>query len=327
MKIRYRIIYLVFAIAGILLCTACTEETGDTDYRAKEQRYLDLYMATNYPDATPLESGLFYIEESEGDGDSPDEDDWVLVNHVSYIVPSDNIYESYIKNVVEENNLDPKGVALYGPYKMENGIRNPGLTEGLSLMKEGGQATLIFHSDLGYGASGTSDIGAYNSLKYEIELLEVIPDMEAYELAKTAAYMDTVTAPYDTIHEPNTGAILYYILDEATDGAPVGIDSTIEVAYKGYLTDGRVFDESVEGAPLTFTVGDPESGIIDGWHLGMEKFKNGEKGRLVIPYQLAYGETGRVEGDLTLMPPYETLVFEVEIISVEGEEEDDTIPE
>jgi FKBP-type peptidyl-prolyl cis-trans isomerase len=327
MKIHYKLLIIVIAIAGMFLSTACTEETAETDNSAKEQRYLDLYMADNYPDAIPQASGLYYIVEREGEGESPDEDDWVKVNHVSYIIPNDIVYESYIKNVAKDNNLDPSGIALYGPFKMQNGARTPGLAEGLTLMKVGGEATLIMHSDLGYGSSGTSEIGAYNSLKYEIELVEVIPDIEAYELANTAAYMDTVTAPYDTVHVPEYDAILYYIIDEATDGVPVGIDSTIEVAYKGYLMDGRVFDESVEGAPLTFTVGDTESGIIDGWHLGLEKFKNGEKGRLVIPHQLAYGEAGRTEGDLTLMPPYETLVFEVEIISVEGEEEDDTIPE
>ncbi|MEN8194428.1 MAG: FKBP-type peptidyl-prolyl cis-trans isomerase, partial [Bacteroidota bacterium] len=318
----YRIAIIVFAIAGMLLSTACTEETGETDNRAKEQRKLDIYMAYNYPDATPLASGLYYIEESAGVGESPDTNDWVLVNHVCYRLPDDIVYESYIENVAEDNNLDPSKTALYGAYKMQNGTRNAGLTEGLSLMKEGGEATLAFHSDLGYGSSGNGTVGQYTSLKYEIELLEVIPDIEAYELAKIAAYIDTV-AVYDTIHDPETDAILYYIIDEATDSALVGIDSTISVAYKGYLTDGRVFDESVDGTPLAFKVGDPESTIIKGWHLGLEKFKEGEKGRLVIPWQLAYGEEETISGSLRTMPPYETLVFDVEILSVEAGGDDD----
>jgi FKBP-type peptidyl-prolyl cis-trans isomerase len=328
MKIHHKIALVVLGFAGLFLSTACTEETGGTDYEAQELRELNLYMAYNYPGASPLESGLYFIEETEGEGDSPDEDDWVLVNHVCYILPDDIIYESYIENVAQDNNLDASGIAIYGPFKMPNGTRNEGLTEGLTLMKEGGEATLIFSSELGFGSSGNGTVGQYNSLKYEIELLEVIPDIEAYELANTAAYMDTVTAPYDTIHDPTTDAILYYIVDQATEGAPVANDSTIEVAYKGYLMDGRVFDESVEGEPFTFKVGEypEEGGVIDGWHLGLVNFKDGEKGRLVIPHQLAYGEEGRVSGGLRTMPPYETLVFEVEIISVEADDDDDDDP-
>jgi len=171
MKIQYRIALVVFMIAGMILSRSCTEETGETDYGAKEQRYLDLYMAENYPDASPRDNGLYFIEETHGTGDSPAEDDWVLVNHVCYMLPEEYIFESYIENVAQDNNLDPSGIAMYGPFKMPNGTRNVGLTEGLSLMKEGGETTLVFHSDLGYGSTGNGTVAAYKSLRYEIELL------------------------------------------------------------------------------------------------------------------------------------------------------------
>jgi len=323
MKIQYRIVLIVFAIAGMFFSRACTEETAETDHAAKEQRYLELYMASNYPEAEPQENGFYFIEETPGEGDSPDSADWVLMNHVSYTLPDDDVYESYIENVVVDNNLDPNQVGMYGPYKMLTGSRNFGLTEGLSLMKNGGEATVVFHSDMGYGSSGYGSITGYTSLKYEIELLEVITDMNAYELAKIDSYIDTI-AVYDTIHDPITDAIMYYIIDFATDGAPVAIDSTIQVGYKGYLTDERVFDESVEGAPYEFKVGDyaAETSPIPGWHLGLERFKKGEKGRLIIPYQLAYGEEEKVSGGVRTLPPYETLVFDVEIISVVGSGDD-----
>lgn len=325
MKINHRILIIIIALAAVFLNQACTEETADSDPGADEQRYLDIYMTNTYPDAEPLQSGLYYIEETEGEGNSPDSTEWVLVNHVSYtVVPIYAIYESYIENVADDNNLDPNNVAMYGPYKMQNGTRNLGLMEGLSLMKPGGQATLVFSSDLGYGSTGSGNIPQYSSLKYEIELLEVIPDMDAYELAKIAAYIDTVEV-YDTIHDPLTDAVMYYIIDEATDGAPVGVDSIIQVAYKGYLTDERVFDQSAEGLTYDFKVGDfsAETSPIVGWHLGLLKFKDGEKGRLVIPYQLAYGEEEKTQGSLRTMPPYETLVFDVEVVSVVGGDEDE----
>ena len=76
-----------------------------------------------------------------------------------------------------------------------------------------------------------------------------------------------------------------------------------------------------------FTVGDynaEEGTAIIGWHLGLDKFKEGEKGRLIIPYPLAYGADGRyTSGKKVAIPPYETLVFDVEVVSVEAGEDDE----
>jgi FKBP-type peptidyl-prolyl cis-trans isomerase len=108
-------------------------------------------------------------------------------------------------------------------------------------------------------------------------------------------------------------------VDEKTNGSQINNDSVVELAYKGYLTDGRVFDESAEGAPYEFRVGDLEEGIIIGWHLGATKFKEGEKGRLIIPYPLAYGPEGRIDNNIVALPAYETLVFEIEVITVKSQ--------
>jgi FKBP-type peptidyl-prolyl cis-trans isomerase len=329
MNKRLNILFIAITILAVFFTSACTEETVEVDKGAKEQRFFDVYAASKYPDVEPLASGLYFDENSVGTGASPAKDDWVLINHVNSIIPDEYVYESYIENVADDNNLDISKVAIYGPFKFLISTTNEGLTEGLGLMREGGEATMFFTSALGFGETGNGTVGAYQSLKYEVELLEVIPDMDAYELAKIASYMDTV-AVYDTIHDPTTDAVLYYMIDYATDGAPVAIDSTIEVAYRGYLTDERQFDESAEDAPYKFKVGDyqSESSPIAGWHLGLAKFKNGEKGRLVIPNELAYGAEGRTSGSLRTMPPYETLVFDVEIVSVESDDdEDDTGPE
>ena len=198
---------------------------------------------------------------------------------------------------------------------MQNGSRNEGLKEGLLLMSEGAQATIFFTSDFGFGSAGSGDISPYRPLKYEIELLEVIKDIDAYELARINTYMDTILVS-DTIHDPDSDAIMYYIIDEASDGAPVVNDSLVQIAYKGYLMDGRVFDQRTASDPFEMTVG---KDLIAGWDLGLLKLHEGEKARFVIPYQLAYGEEGSIhrESGLRTIPPYETLLFDIEIISIE----------
>ena len=159
----------------------------------------------------------------------------------------------------------------------------------------------------------------YTSLKYEVQLLKVLgDDIEAYEAQQILSYTDTI-AGVDTIYDAENDAVMYYVVDEQTDGAPVAIDSTIQVAYKGYLRDGRVFDESADENYYEFKVGDYEASTspIAGWHLGLQRFKEGEKGRLIIPFPLAYGANGQLTPNRNVaIPAYETLVFDVEVISV-----------
>jgi FKBP-type peptidyl-prolyl cis-trans isomerase len=244
---------------------------------------------------------------------------------VAYTVPENMVYETYIERVAIDNRMQDTS-AMYGPYKMQNSLINEGFTEGLKKMQEGGEATFLFTSELGYGATNTGSVGAHTSLKYEVILLEVLgTDIEAYEAKKIVAYTDTIIG-VDTIYDATNDVTMYYVVDESTDGAPVAIDSTIQVAYKGYLCDGRVFDQSWGETTYEFVVGDynAETSPIEGWHLGLEKFKQGEKGRLIIPHTLAYGSLGRrtPSGNVSI-PAYETLVFEVEVVSVAPEDDDD----
>lgn len=70
-----------------------------------------------------------------------------------------------------------------------------------------------------------------------------------------------------------------------------------------------------------------ETSPIVGWHLGLDKFKEGEKGMLIIPYPMGYGEDGReTTGGIRTIPPYETLIFEVEVVEVSSSSDPNTEP-
>jgi len=316
-----RIYPFVAFIAAILYISSCTKDNTVQNALDAEQRYFDIYMGANYPDAVPQSSGLFYLENTEGNGAMPGDSTWVLVNYVAYIIPEDQVYDTYIERVAIDNRIQDTS-ALYGPYKMRNGLTNDGFTEGLSMMQEGGEASYMFTSELGYGSTNTGNLPAYSSLKYEVQLLEILgDDIVAYEEEKILAYTDTILG-VDAIYDETTDATMYYVVDSTTDGPPVAIDSTIQVAYRGYLIDGRVFDESSDGNYFQFTVSETDEGVIRGWQLGMQKFKEGEKGRLIIPYLLAYGPQGEhTSSNHVVIPPFETLVFDIEVISVEAEDD------
>ena len=103
-----------------------------------------------------------------------------------------------------------------------------------------------------------------------------------------------------------TGTGLYYVKENEGTGVKPDITSTVTVAYKGYLTDGYVFDEStLDGA--TF----PLTNVISGWQEGIPLFKEGGKGKLLIPSGLGYGSQGN--GDI---PKNAVLIFDVELIKV-----------
>lgn len=83
----------------------------------------------------------------------------------------------------------------------------------------------------------------------------------------------------------------------------------VTVHYHGTLLDGTVFDSSVErGQPATF----PVNGVIAGWTEALQLMVPGDKWKLYIPYNLAYGERGAGQD----IPPFATLIFDIELIKV-----------
>lgn len=105
--------------------------------------------------------------------------------------------------------------------------------------------------------------------------------------------------------------LVYHILKEGTGAMPKATD-TVEVHYHGTLTDGTVFDSSVDrGKTISF----PLNRVIKGWTEGLQLVKEGGKVRLVIPADLAYGDAGAPPK----IPGGATLQFEVELFKINPE--------
>ena len=103
----------------------------------------------------------------------------------------------------------------------------------------------------------------------------------------------------------------YKILQPGTGAKPTASDSVV-CNYRGTLIDGTEFDSSYKrGQPATF----PVAGVIKGWTEALQLMPVGSKWQLFIPPDLAYGERGTNGGPIG---PNETLVFEVELVSIQA---------
>lgn len=108
---------------------------------------------------------------------------------------------------------------------------------------------------------------------------------------------------------------LQYLVLKAGTGETPTAQSTVTTHYKGRLTNGSIFDGSYQGEEPTAgdrSVSFPVSGVIKGWTEALQLMKVGDRWRLFIPSDLAYGE----RGSPPKIGPNETLIFEIELVGV-----------
>jgi FKBP-type peptidyl-prolyl cis-trans isomerase len=97
---------------------------------------------------------------------------------------------------------------------------------------------------------------------------------------------------------------------KAGQGPAPKAEDKVSVHYHGTFIDGRVFDSSVaRKQPLSIGVGM----VIKGWTEVLQMMKVGDKWKVVIPAEMAYGEQGAGK----TIPPNSTLVFEIELLAIE----------
>jgi len=142
------------------------------------------------------------------------------------------------------------------------------------------------------------------------EVVELTEEAETSDTVEDTGDIDVEDPDFHTGQPNPVAEIDIDILQEGTGEAMAKDGDTLSVHYTGTLEDGTKFDSSLDrGTPFTLTLG--QNQVIQGWELGLQNMKVGEKRRLTIPADLAYGERA-----VSIIPPNSTLIFEVELISM-----------
>lgn len=285
-QINFRL--LVFVFLGIsVLFSSCLKKFGE-EQEAREKETLKEYIADNDITVPPTSSGMYYLETLEGTGLAPETGDSLWVHFTGEFL-DESIFQSTLEGP---------------PFIFQIGVGEvlDGFDEGVSYMKRGGEATFIVPSWLAYGANGYYTIPGYTTLLYKVQLVDDAGFDNAEDLA---AFLDA-----NQIDTQPTESGLYYIETLAGTGEEPLPLSGVSVHYTGMLLDSTIFDTSIGGSPISFTLGAEQ--VIPGWDEGIALMKKGGKATLIIPHTLGYG----VIGSGTVVPPKAYLVFDVELLDL-----------
>jgi FKBP-type peptidyl-prolyl cis-trans isomerase FklB len=188
-----------------------------------------------------------------------------------------------------------------------------GLNMGKSLAQEG-----MDDLDSNAVAQGIEDaIGKKEQRLKDEELIEAFAFLQKRAEERMVALNDESAKAGKKFLEDNakregvttTASGLQYEVVTKADGAQPKATDVVTVHYEGKLTDGSVFDSSVErGSPIDL----PVSGVIPGWVEGLQLMHVGEKYKLYIPSELAYGE----QSPTPAIPANAVLVFDLELIAI-----------
>lgn len=300
--------------AGMILfdITLLTVEVPE-QLMKKELEDIEKYVKSKNITVSPEPSGMYYIETVAGTGPKADTGKVVKAHFTVSLLDGKQLFSTTERGE---------------PREFECGMSNDtqGFEEGISKMSKGAKATFIVPSRLAFGEGGRGTlVPPYATIVYEVELVDLMSREEHQKQLNEKRKADSVKMEANKRQEGDkmkkylaekkitakpTESGLVYVEHLKGTGAKALPGKKVSVHYTGTLLDGTKFDSSRDrGEPFEFVLGQGQ--VIKGWDEGIALMNVGGKATLIIPSKIAYGER-----DMGQIPPFSTLVFDVELLDV-----------
>ncbi len=295
---------VALAILGMSVCATCFTSC----------------KKSKYPGYEDSETGLAYKFHKKGDGKiTPKEGDIM-----SMVIVYKNSKDSVIFDSRKQG--QPIMVPLQKP-SFKGGIE-----EGFAMMSVGDSASFVVNADSFFVKTFKMETPKFvekgSGIFFDLKLEKVttkaefekeqqtnqakqMAEMESRKNAESSE-MEKYIADNKVTAKP-TASGLVYVEEVKGKGAKAEKGKTVSVHYTGTLLDGTKFDSSFDHpdkAPIEFKLG--EGAVIPGWDEGISLMQVGGKAKFIIPSSLAYGPSGQGP----VIPPYSTLIFDVELVNV-----------
>ncbi len=231
-------------------------------------------------------------------------------------------------NSKKENGGFPIAIRLQDSLKVKGGLE-----EILLLLSKGDSASFTVRNDSLYKnifqIKMPTEVKPENLTSFNLKVVKILTkdsvailekkmkeeqlaaEMQRQAQSQMQIQMDTLAiqkyCKENRIKAKRTRDGVYYTVKKSAEGITLQPGDTAMTFYTGKLLDGTVFDSNVGKQPFPVVVAVTQ--VIRGWHSGLMALKKGEKGTLIIPSSLAYGERG--QGPI---PPNSILVFDIEVV-------------
>lgn len=248
----------------LLLISSCSFAGGKDKNKNPNDTAKRKYKSTEVSSPSPVKtaSGLEYTITSKGEGPQAEIGDIIKVHYTGKLT-NDTVFDTSMKTG------QPISFKL-GQHRVIQGWE-----EAFALLHAGDKATLRIPASLGYGPRANGKIPANSELIFDVELLDVTKPPKAWSVQGK----DTVTT---------ASGLKYVIVHKNASGKHVKKYDKVKVDYAAYLTNGKLFDSSVErGQPLEFNAGMHQS--LEGWDEGLLLLNVGDSVKLIIPPALGLG--------------------------------------
>lgn len=222
---------------------------------------------------------------------------------------------SELSDTTDELTIEQKISYIYG-FSTVTQAKEQSKQSGVEIDAEqvaAGMNDALGDSESRYSSEEVAAISAEFQAKMQAKMQEQMQEQQAAAAAAKSTNKTFLEKNAEKEGVVQTDSGLQYVELVKGEGPIPSASDTVKVHYKGTLLDGTQFDSSYErGQPATFPVG----GVIPGWTEALTLMNVGDKWKLTIPSELAYGERG-AGGQI---PPNSVLEFEVELLGIESSE-------